>query len=202
MRNFVIPLIAALALAGCESETDETLPSPAASAESRTASPSGDPAPEARSAPQIALDSEGLRVVDPRGSTRLVAFGAPRERIERAVGASIEGEPVRRALGECGAGPMQFTDYGPLKLHFQDDKFVGWFLGGDAGLTTMDGLGPGSSRSEVEEARVVTPIPGSTLGEEFTFGSREEAGIGGFFDGESKGARVESLFAGTTCFFR
>ena len=97
---------------------------------------------------------------------------------------------------------MQFTTFAGLKLNFQDDKFLGWAAENDPKLTTMDGIGPGTKRSEVEAARKVTIIPDSTLGAEFSLGDPEQNAIGGFFESSDKSARVASLYAGLTCFFR
>ncbi len=145
--------------------------------------------------PVPALDGEGLRMVIPSGATRLIPFGSERRVVENAVGRALGKGGTRSSLDECGAGPMEFSKIDGLSLNFQDDRFVGWTLDASSPLTTIDGVGAGSTRAEIEQSRTVTLVEDSTLGAEFRAG-----GIGGFFDGE--GGRVNLLYAGTQCFFR
>ena len=187
---FVLPVL----LAACGSET------PAADADATAA---------AARAPDVgfALDAEGLRFVDPQsGSTRLLPFGSARADAEAAFARSTAEEPERTRNGECGAGPMDFTSYGPFQLNFQDGQLVGWSAGIGAAAdsyATMDGLGIGSTRAEVEERRTVTMLEGSTLGEEFVLAPRrEDPGIAGIFSAAGPEGRVEALWAGVTCNFR
>lgn len=200
-----ILLAATLGLAACQKPVVPDLPegnlaigSPKVPPVEVSALATADPV----AAPKIALDGEGLRFVSQTGNTRLIAFGTPRALIEKAAAAALGSEGKRSALEECGAGPMQFTTYTGLKLNFQDDKFLGWTAEDDAKLTTMDGIGPGTKRSKLEAARAVTMTPDSTLGAEFSLGVPEQGSIGGFFGGSDKPARVASLYAGLTCFFR
>lgn len=152
---------------------------------------------------RIALDGQGLRLVDASsGATRLVEFGASRKHAEALAEAALGGIRKRTELGECGAGPMQFSAYPGLTLNFQNDKLVGWTAEGTGDLATMDGIGPGVGRSVVEDARQVAMVADSTLGAEFTLGPSALGAIGGFFNGKGSGTKVQSLHAGTTCFFR
>lgn len=150
---------------------------------------------------KLALDAEGLRFVDSeRGSTRLVAFGAPRGETEQAVSSALGRMPERSSLGECPAGPTDFSRFGSFQLAFQDGKWIGWSLLGASELTTMDGIGIGSSGAEIAGSRAVTLVPDSTLGREFVLGPAEqETAIAGILD---DGDRVETLWAGVACNFR
>ena len=159
------------------------------------------PASAEISAPTLALEVDGLRLVAENGPSRLLAFGTAREQAERAIDALLEMPPERTRIEECGAGPMEFTGYGPLQLNFLDGAFVGWFVSG-AGAATRDGIGIGSTREQAAAARTLTMVPGSTLGEEFMLGRLDEESIGGFLDGDGEQAKVAQLFAGTNCFFR
>lgn len=155
----------------------------------------------------FALDAEGLRLVDPQsGSTRLLPFGTAREEAEAAFGSATSEEAERTQNAECGAGPMEFTSYGPFQLNFQDGELVGWSAGAGAtagSYATMDGIGIGSLRAEVEDRRSVTMLEDSTLGEEFLLApSREEAGIAGTFSAPGPNGQVEALWAGVACNFR
>ena len=122
--------------------------------------------------------------------------------VEQAV-VSRMGEPVSRlANQECGAGPMQFTSFaGGLTLNFQNGAFAGWALERseeDKGFTTARGIGVGSQEAALKAAYAVERIEGSTLGDEFT----SAGGINGFLSDRGSGKQVESLYAGTNCFFR
>ena len=78
---------------------------------------------------------------------------------------------------------------------FQNDTFQGWFID-EAGLTTVDGVGVGSTRAALEDSGTVEMTPDSTLGAEFSLGE-----MGGFLSAPT-GGEVDSLYAGLTCFFR
>ncbi|ANU07769.1 hypothetical protein A6F65_01465 [Paraurantiacibacter namhicola] len=196
----------ALALAGCSAAGDDradpvgtdTVAAPAASTPGSSESGTA----EAEREPLIAIDGEGLRLVASSGATRLIAFGEARAEVERVMGETSSIPPIRTEMEECGAGPMQVTSYGDLSLNFQDDQFVGWFVGDQSGWSTMDGISTGSTRSSVESTRSVTLVEDSTLGVEFRLGEASEGGIGGFFEDESADAMVTGLYAGTNCFFR
>jgi hypothetical protein len=60
----------------------------------------------------------------------------------------------------------------------------------------MSGIGPGSTRAELEAVYEVEVEP-TSLGIEFSAG-----GIGGLLDGESPDARITAMWAGVTCLFR
>jgi len=153
----------------------------------------------------IGLDGAGLRFVDTAsGKTSLLAFGVPRAQAEEAL-ARVEGAADDRSSNEeCGAGTMDFTRYNAMTLNFQDDKFAGWFLGNEPGAdryTTMSGIGVGTTRAAAKQSVAIVDVEDSTLGEEFTIGSGDDA-IGGMFAAPGDAAKVEALFAGANCFFR
>lgn len=183
-----------------------------------TAPPDGDGAvPEAPSMPEakadgpaaattaVALDGEGLRFIDKAsGKASLLAFGVPRAQAESAL-ANIAGKADDRSTNdECGAGPMDFTRYDAMTLNFQDDRFVGWFLGDEPGAatwSTASGIGIGTTRAKASETVALVQVQDSTLGEEFRIGAGDPA-IGGIFAAPGNDAKIDALFAGTNCFFR
>ena len=171
---------------------------PAAVAPARA--PAGAPAPaKAAPAATLALDGEGLRIVETAsGSTRLLPFEAPAEQVLAALARLGRGEPERSSNDECGAGTLVFAGWPDgLQVSLQEDRFVGWFLGEAApGLATMSGVRVGSTRAELEAA-YAAEIAESTLGTEFNAG-----GLGGLLSGPGKDARITDLWAGTNCFFR
>ena len=189
-----LTLAALLALGACDSMTGAPSPAPATEPE---ATPSGQDAAEAAQG-GLALEGEGLRAFTAQGSARALPFGMSQDMVLNAVSTLLGTEtPQVTTNSECGAGPTQFAEYpNGLQLAFQDDKFAGWFLD-EAGLTTADGVGVGSSRTDLQSARVVEMVPDSTLGAEFSSGE-----LGGMLSSDAPDATVEALYAGLTCFFR
>jgi len=153
----------------------------------------------------ISLDGEGLRFIDKNnGKTSLLAFGVPRAQAEEAL-ARVAGTLDDRSTNEeCGAGTMEFTRYDAMSRHFQDGKFVGWFLGNEPGAdlySTMSGIAIGTTRAKAAESVKLVAIEDSTLGEEFTLGAGQDS-VGGMFAAPGEAAKIDALFAGMNCFFR
>ncbi|RYF95534.1 MAG: hypothetical protein EON95_01095 [Caulobacteraceae bacterium] len=148
----------------------------------------------------VALDQEGLRLVSESGSTRLVAFGTPTADAVAAL-SSVLGNPADRSTNsECGAGPTEFVSWpNDLDALFLDGKFSGWSAGRDSGakVTTMDGIGVGSSRQQLTAAFGNLKVEESTLGIEFNAGD-----ISGILDKDGPAGKVETLWGGTSCVFR
>lgn len=148
----------------------------------------------------VRLSGDGLTVTGPLGTT--LAFGSPREAAEQELARVLGPASDRSTLAECGAGPMDFTSYGGgLTLNFQDERLVGWTLRReetDGPVRTDVDIAVGSSESELANAYDFEPVEDSTLGDEFNSAS----GVGGFLSGSGTDKVVESLRAGTTCFFR
>lgn len=162
-----------------------------------TAPPPAAPTPAATQ-PVVAIDGEGLRLVDPTsGRTRPIPFDTARSDTLAAL--APRGSPDVGTNAECGAGPLAFARYRDgLTLQFQDDRFVGWSLDRTARrtVTTMAGIGPGSTRGDLDGAYAIM-LPDSTLGTEFAAGA-----MGGLLDGPGRQARITDLWAGVTCLFR
>lgn len=148
----------------------------------------------------LSLAPDGLRLVDgDSGKTYPVDFGTPRQealdRVAKARGAVID----QGDNDECGAGPLSYANFGGnLSLLFQDDKFAGWSIneGGDTKVTTMDGIGLGSTRKELASAYSVS-VEESTIGTEFSAGE-----LSGLLDGKGNDARITDIWAGVTCIAR
>ena len=145
----------------------------------------------------IALDPDGLRFVDAAtGSARPLPFGTPEADVVRAVAARY-GAPAEASRNEeCGAGPLAFSTWPDgLRLAFQDGRFAGWSLGERASprLTTMAGVGIGTSRADLDAVVAATVAP-STLGVEF-----EAGGLSGLLSADGPDGRVTDLWAGVSC---
>ncbi|MEM8919200.1 MAG: hypothetical protein AAGE37_10100 [Pseudomonadota bacterium] len=165
---------------------------------------SGEAPSAALQKPETIVAADGLRLRS-AGSDQQVSlpFGTLQEKAVSAVGAHTAMEGVSADNDECGAGPMQFVAFGDLTLNFQEDAFVGWFVDGASPLVkTPEAVGIGSIRETAEAQMPVVLQPHSTLGNEFLSERGDEGFIGGFLSGTEGNAVVESLYAGTNCFFR
>lgn len=188
MRLVPLALVGALALAGCDSGD---VPSPAERQQ-------GEAAQGAVAANAVELRGDGLSA-----GPEAFYFAAGQAEVEAALGKTLGASLRSGENPECVSGPITFMDYaGGLTAHFQEGRLVGWNWhppqDGDraaTGTVSLPGkVQIGSPRAEVEAASGFTKVEGSTLGEEFAFGSN----IGGFIAGD----KVEMLYAGTQCFFR
>lgn len=155
------------------------------------------PAPAAKA--RLTVEGEGLRwFLEPTGSARPIPFG----RLESEVLASLEGvrgSGVKGTNQDCGAGPVQVVSWSDrLSLVFQKGRFVGWGLGqgADGNIDTAAGIGPGSTRAELEAAYNAT-VSQTSLGSEFNAGE-----LHGVLDGASAGARITDMWAGVSCIAR
>lgn len=169
---------------------DAPVVDPSANAPATTGAPAGGVV--------VALDGDGIRLVDPEsGASRPLAFGTARDQATETLADAFGSPPVEQATNaECGAGPILHVRWpnGFVGL-FQDDRFLGW----DArarGLATADGIGIGSTRSQVEASREIE-VEETSLGTEFRAG-----GLGGVFESAAADAPLVALWAGLTCLFR
>ncbi len=196
--------VLAVGLTACSSEKATAEPPAQISESDQKASKKPDTAPVSEMV--IALDGEGLRFVDSKtGSTRLLAFGTDRTATETAIASQLGALDGRSSSDECGAGPVDFSNFGDFIANFQDDRFVGWFLReGDKNkvLTTMSGIGIGTKRSEMVESVAFDIYDDSTIGTEFTTGGDDPGGFSGLLDSDAQDARITDLWAGTNCIFR
>ncbi|MDX2100805.1 MAG: hypothetical protein SFW36_23750 [Leptolyngbyaceae cyanobacterium bins.59] len=150
----------------------------------------------------IALDAEGLRLVNPStGSTKALSFGMKESNVISVL-TQLRGKPRERGTNqECGAGPLGFATWADgLTIWFEKGRFAGWIVDGrqkgSNRLTTIAGIGTGATRSTLTNAYAVDVFQ-STLGIEFTAGS-----FGGLLSGTQQNARVMTFWSGVTCLFR
>ncbi|QPD00247.1 hypothetical protein [Qipengyuania soli] len=189
MNKKAILLALPLALAACGKS--EPAPSPSGSVE--TASPDAQRASDRLSGAKIVLDANGLGA---KGGIPL-RFGATRTEVDALAAKSFGAEGEKSSNGECGAGPMDFSQYGPLQVAYLDGKFAGWFLRTGGGVVTSDGIRPGITMDALKGERQVREIE-STLPGEFEYTTADYGTIMGF----AEGGKITSLAAGVTCFFR
>ena len=204
VRRLRIAIIACLLLAACGSgrsqETNATSAANTSLSSTHQAAPAAAAGNTAAAATQdLAVEAEGLRLVDTRsGATRPLPFDMPEDQL-LALLEAFRGPADRGTNSECGFGPLDYAVWADgLTLHFHDDLFAGWALDPRAAgaHATMSGIGPGSTRRELEAAYEVQ-VEETTLGTEFHAG-----GIEGILDGEGPDARISAMWAGVSCVFR
>ncbi len=192
-----LPGLLLLGLAACDSAPTANVASAneAANGAAPAAAPAPRPAPAAAAAPLV-LEGAGLRIPD-ASPPRTLAFE------ESAEAATVEA--LTKALGrppsetgeneDCGGGGMKFAKWkDDLTAWFLDGSFAGWDSEGK--LKTLEGIGIGSSRADVERLAGFE-VEESTLGIEFRAG-----GLSGILDSQAPGAKVTHLWGGATCVFR
>lgn len=180
----------ALSLAGCDSGA---VPSPA------EAERAGPDTGAAAATDQVDLRADGLSA-----GPEAFYFAAGRSEVEAALTRALGEATARTSNAECGAGPVEFTDFpGGLAAHFQQGRLVGWnwraLQDGDAAPAgtirlASGNVAIGAPRAAAEQTAGFALITTSTLGEEFSLGPS----IGGFLENDA----VAMLYAGTQCFFR
>ena len=190
-----------LALAGCDGGDSrvrerETPRDTAAAGAPGAAAPAQAPV----AAFHVALDGDGLRLVDAAtGSARAIPFGMPAEQAIAAVGAALGVPRARGTNQDCGAGPLDFLTFDDgLLLAVQDGRFVGWTVraAGPHTPTTMSGIGLGSTRAALEGAYSAR-VQQTSLGIEFFAG-----GLQGVLASDAASAPITDLWAGTSCVAR
>ncbi|MEA5466697.1 hypothetical protein [Leptothoe sp. PORK10 BA2] len=159
-------------------------------------------APEEATGVALALSGEGVLVIDQQsGKTRTIPFETDVETSQIAISASL-GEPTDTTENsECGAGPMSFITWSNgFTINVKDDQFVGWTVRLDtesANLTTVDGIGLGSTLADLEENYDVGVIE-SSLGTEFDASNS----LFGLLDANEPNGVITDLWSGVTCIFR
>ncbi len=184
--RFVILGLVALALAACDSGS---VPSPTERLSETGGANQG-----------VIVDGVEVRGDGLAAGAEAFFFSAGQNEVTAAV-TKVLGEPIDiNSNEECGAGAMDFTSFeGGLIVNFQQGAMVGWNLGrsetGSASKVAFAGdVQIGSRRETAQSTGGFVPFAESTLGEEFSLGSK----IGGFIEEDT----VSMMYAGTQCFFR
>jgi hypothetical protein len=150
---------------------------------------------------QLRLASGGLLALPPGGGPgNRVDFGTPAGAAIEAVSAVLGSPTQRGANEECGAGPMEFSEFGTLTLNFQNGTFVGWSLAGpprSPPLRSATGVGIGTARDQIMgEGEGPLRVSETSLGTQF-----DARGIIGLLSGPQPDATVTRIWAGTNCIF-
>ena len=192
-----LPVLALLVACAPEGE-DAPQPVPTASPVA-TETPVAVAKPTLAAGQRISLSANGLVIGSPAATT--IVFESAQDETERRISAILGPLERREVNGECGAGRMEFSHWGPLQLSFAEDRLIGWYLTGPGSIVTTDGIAPGLTRAQLETERSVV-MEDSTLDYEFSYGTPDGGQIYGFFSGGGADATVEALHAGYNCFFR
>jgi hypothetical protein len=193
----MLRLLLPLTLAACAAtEAPEPAPSPTTSPATVPAAPTSTPSSAASPAAEerlaLSVDGEGLRFVYPNGRTVPLAFGTPQAQAITATTAALGDPKARGTNADCPGGPVQFARWASgFTLHFRDDALVGWT--GAPGVTTMAGIGVGSTRRELEDVLAIQ-VEKTGLGTQFTAG-----GLTGTLASDTPDAKIEAMWAGEGC---
>ncbi|NMF85626.1 hypothetical protein [Nodosilinea sp. P-1105] len=149
----------------------------------------------------LALSGDGLQLVgDQTGAAVPLPFGADIDFVDDTL-TQLLGDPVESGLNEeCGSGPQIITQWpNGMVIYEAEGEFIGWGVRpatDSANLTTMAGIGIGSTLADLEAAYTVEVFE-STLGIEFAAGA-----LAGLLTADAPDGTITDLWAGTTCIFR
>jgi len=163
---------------------------PGAAGDGGLADSSTAPAPAA-----LALEGGGLRLfVGANASARPIAFGTAAADV-RSILDKVLGGPGRAAFSpDCNADVVSWKN--GLNVYFSGKRFAGWSIADGSRLTTMNGIGVGSRRVDLEGAYAVR-VDSTSLGAEFTTGE-----LAGLLSSHDAGAMIIHLWSGATCIAR
>lgn len=150
----------------------------------------------------LALSGDGVLVVDSQsGKSKNIPFETDLATSQTAISAAL-GDPTETGENdECGAGPMSFVTWSNgFQISAMQDQFVGWSVREDTAgdsLTTVDGVGIGSTLTDLEENYDVGVIE-SSLGAEFNASNS----LFGLLSANESDGVITNMWAGVVCNFR
>ena len=198
MRHLAHLLV--LVLAACSPKPVDVRTGDEGSAERVSPAANETVAAPAAEKPKLAVDSKGLRwFLPPNGSARPLAFGTPEADVLTSL-ETVRGPAAKGINQDCGAGPVRYASWSDgLSLVFQNGKFAGWGLDGRASgaIATANGVGPGTTRSELADSFGSVTFQRTSLGVEFAAGD-----IFGVLDGVGPQAKITDMWAGVNCVAR
>ena len=224
MKSYILLILLCVILIGCQNKDNNSSKIPTTAKIQDTVSimeqnknkiPDSIAIVESKSMHGLILTSNALQVINKNtGSTSEIPFGKPFDQMIEIINNVLQSKPTTIGINsECGAGPLKMASWNNgLTIVFQNKKsesktpetnwqFAGWFVGNNSKnskeISTMAGIGIGSTRSEMESAYVLS-VSKTSLGYEFSTSS----GLFGIFDGPNKEAKITSLWSGLSCNFR
>ncbi|HCE54540.1 MAG TPA: hypothetical protein DER05_05830 [Lutibacter sp.] len=163
----------------------------------------------------LVLTFDALQLVDQiSGSSNELPFGTPQNQLIEIINNTFQSDAVSiDVIPDCGAGPLKMVAWNNgLTLVFQENNtksagskidwlFQGWSVDdakdGVQKLTTMAGIGIGSTLDEIQSAYEIE-VRKTSLGYEFS----TAAGMYGILEGTGKDAKITHLWSGVSCNFR
>lgn len=155
----------------------------------------------------LVLTTNALQLLNEEtGSSTDLLFGMELDQVVDIINTTIDSKFKETQINaRCGEGPLNMASWeNGLVLTFQENKitknweFAGWVMEGNAikpdALTTISGIGIGSSFQELEEA-YETEVKKTSNGNQFTTSN----GLHGILSGEGKDAEIKVLWSGITC---
>lgn len=145
----------------------------------------------------LALEGEGLRIFDvSSGAARPLPFGSPLGEVVEILTRVQEMAPSEKGeSADCGVEYVTWES--GLTVLSSSGRFQGWSARERSrGLTTVSGIGIGSTREELEDVYAIE-VDSTSLGIEFTAG-----GLAGVLDSAEREGRVIALWAGVVCLAR
>ncbi|MEY2438280.1 MAG: hypothetical protein QOF97_3116 [Acidimicrobiaceae bacterium] len=144
------------------------------------------------------MSQDGLTFVI-GASTRNLNFGSDKAAVMTAL-QSAEGAPRSVDTGSlCEDGSGRVFDtvlYDGLSVYFLNATLSGWRVS-KTQFTTLDGVGPGSTLTQLRAAFAEVKVTDSSLGVEWSAGT-----LGGVLSGKSDDSIVGEMFAGDLCIIR
>jgi len=210
MKSFQILIIFSLIFLSCESIQKKTDNSPQQSEKLNDTLPKTE-----KSKQSLVLATDALQLVDQiTGSSNELPLGTPENQLIEIINNTLQSKPISNVVNnECGAGPLKMVTWNNgLTVVFQENNtkstepkidwlFQGWHVNAPKenvqNLTTMAGIGIGSTLAEMQSAYVIE-VKKTSLGEEFSTAS----GLYGILDGSGKDAKITHLWSGVSCNFR
>lgn len=156
----------------------------------------------------LALSENGIQMIkQSNGASNEISYGNPLTQTINTIEKVLKSKANFATNTECGAGVLKMATWdNGLTLLFQEKKnewlFAGWAAhtakNADLKLTTMAGIGVGSTRKEMESAYVIN-VAKTSLGYEF---ATKSGNLFGILEGAEEDAKITNLWSGVSCNFR
>lgn len=199
LRRLMVVAFAPLAIcaAACSSDESPDVASvPITQEPANTAGDTGDT--DARADPAVVLAADGLAITGPGAAATPLPFGSGEDELRTAVERVLGPAVVEPSPPDCGNGSERLLTWpGQLRAEIIGGEFVGWYAGPASALTTVEGVGPGSTLPELRATATVEVLD-TSLGNEFR--PADGVGLSGLLDGPA--GAVTDTWAGSVCIFR